>query len=211
LTFCKSAYSGYFQEKEKVMKLIKFNLILIVTVILFASCGSSGPTAKDDLKKIRSYDSYALLPNQDTIFSRDLNNNSIQKVIIETINANMRQGGFVLDKQQPDVLVHYHAMFDEKVAVNANPVYTNYPYYRPGFYVGTYYQDYMYENYFTIQRLNGPRVNQIPYRQRSIVIDIIDRRTNEILWRGTSAEAIETKRMDREIREYVDEIFKDLF
>ena len=176
-----------------------------------ASCGSSGPTAKDDLKKLKSYDSYAYLPNKDTILSRDFDNSAIQKVIVNTINKNMQEEGYVVNKRNPDVLVHFHAMFDEKITVNSNPVYTNYPYYRPGLYVGPYYQDFMFDNYFTVQRLNGPRVDQVPYRERSIVIDLIDRRTNEILWRGTSNEEIETKRLDREIRNYVDEIFKDLF
>ena len=123
----------------------------------------------------------------------------------------MQENGLSLDKQQPDVLVYVHPMYDEKVAVNANPVYTNYPYYRPGFYIGPYYKDYMYENYFTIQRINGPRVQQVPYRERSIVIDFIDRRSNEILWRGTSNETIGTRRLERETREYIDDIFKELF
>lgn len=193
------------------MRFLKFNSIIILASILLASCGSSGPTAKDDLKKLKSYESYAYLPNKDTIIDRDFNNEEIQTTIVETINANMRENGFVLDRKNPDILVHYHAMFDEKIAVNANPVYTNYAYYRPGYYVGPYYQDFMYDNYFTVQRLNGPRVDQVPYRERTVVIDLIDRRTNEILWRGTSNETISTRRMDREIREYIDEIFKDQF
>ena len=193
------------------MRFLKYNLALVFMSILMVSCGSSGPTSKDDLKKLKSYDSYAYIPNKDTIISRDFDNDAIQQVIVETINANMKDEGYVLNKRNPDVLVHFHPMFDEKVAVNANPVYTNYAYYRPGHYIGPYYQDFMYENYFTIQRLNGPRVEQVPYRERSIVIDLIDRRTNEILWRGTSNEEIGTRRIERDIRSYIDDIFKDQF
>ncbi|MCG9973201.1 DUF4136 domain-containing protein [Christiangramia crocea] len=191
------------------MKFLRTTLVLIGVSILFAACGSSGPTAKDDLKKLKSYDSYAYLPNKDTILSRDYDNDLVQETIIETVNANMKEEGYTLDRRQPDVLVYIHPMFDEKVEVNANPVYTNYAYYRPGFYIGPYYENNMYENYFTVQRINGPRVEQIPFRERSIVIDFIDRRTNEILWRGTSDETIGTRRIQREIREYVDEIFKN--
>jgi len=193
------------------MKILKYFLLFAVITTVLISCGSSGPTAKNDVKKLKSYDSYAYLPNKDTIISRDFNNDAINQNIIETINANMQENGFRLDKLQPDVLIHVHPMFDEKVAVNANPVYTNYPYYRPGFYIGPYYKDVMYDNYFTIQRINGPRVNQIPYNERTIVIDFIDRRTNEILWRGSIDESIEKKRIDREIRGYIDDIFKELY
>ena len=192
------------------MKFLKINL-LILTTILLASCGSSGPTAKDDLKKLKSYNTYAYLPNKDTIIDRDYDNDAINRNIIETINVNMRENGFSLDKRLPDVLLYVHPMFDEKVSVNANPVYTNYSYYRPGLYVGPYYKDFLYDNYFTVQRITGPRVDQVPYRERSIVIDFIDRRTNEILWRGTLDESIETRRMDRETRKYIDDIFKELF
>ncbi|MCH4823500.1 DUF4136 domain-containing protein [Gramella lutea] len=193
------------------MKIIKCLSAIFLFNMFMVSCGSSGPTAKDDLKKLKSYNSYAYLPNKDTIISRDFDNDEIQQVIVETINANMEDEGFVLNKRNPDILVHFHPMFDEKVAVNANPVYTNYAYYRPGHYIGTYYQDFMYENYFTVQRLNGPRVDQIPYRERSIVIDLVDRRTNEILWRGTSEDEIGNRRIEKQIRSYIDDIFKDQF
>jgi len=193
------------------MKFLKSFLLFTVFSTVLVSCGSSAPTAKNDVKKLKSYDSYAYLPNKDTIISRDYENDAINETIIETINANMQEEGFVLDKQQPDVLIYVHPMFDEKVAVNANPVYTNYPYYRPGFYIGPYYKDFMYDNYFTIQRINGPRVDQVLYRERSIVIDFIDRRTNEILWRGSNEETIEKRRIDREIRGYIDDIFKELY
>ncbi|MFV8224657.1 DUF4136 domain-containing protein [Christiangramia aquimixticola] len=192
------------------MKIWKSFILFTFISGLLIACGSSVPTVKKDVQKLKSYNSYAYLPNKDTILNRDLNNSAIQATIINTINSNMKEKGFNLDKIQPDVLVYVHPMFDEKVAVNANPVYTNYAYYRPGFYIGPYYRDYMYDNYFTVQRIDGPRVNQIPYRTGSIVIDLIDRRTNEILWRGTSNEKIEKKRMDREIREYIDETFKGL-
>lgn len=192
------------------MKILKSIGLIMMISLFMVSCGSSGPSVKNDLNKLKSYDTYAYLPNKDTILSRDYDNVAINTTIIETINANMKEQGYSLDKLQPDVLVYVHPMFDEKVAVNANPVYTNYPYYRPGFYIGPYYKDLMYENYFTIQRINGPRVKQVGYKERSIVIDLIDRKTNEILWRGTTDEEIEKRRMDREIRDYVDEIFKDL-
>ncbi len=191
------------------MRILKLYLPLIFAGLLLYSCGSSVPTSKDDRKKLKSYSTYAYLPDNDTIMSRDLDNEKIQQVIIETINANMQEQGFTLDKSYPDVLIHVHPMFDEKVAVNSNPVYTNYSYYRPGFYIGPYYRDYIYDNYFTVQRIDGPRIAQVPYREGSIVIDFIDRRTNEILWRGTSDETIGTRRMEREIRGYIDDIFKD--
>ncbi|MGY5848670.1 DUF4136 domain-containing protein [Salegentibacter sp. HM20] len=187
----------------------KFNKLFLMLFLpaLLASCGSSD-ISKEAARSLKNYDTYSYLPNKDTILSREFNNNRVQGIIVETINANMRSKGYSLDNRNPDIVLHVHTMFDEKVAVNANPVYTDYSYYRPGHYIGPYYEDYTYENYFTIQRITGNRVKQMPYRERSIVIDFIDRRTNEILWRATSKEEIGTRRLDRDLRRYVDEIFK---
>ncbi|APU69205.1 MAG: DUF4136 domain-containing protein [Bacteroidota bacterium] len=189
------------------MKMLKASLFLVMAMVLF-SCGSSAPTAKDDQKKLKSYSTYALLPNKDTIRSREFENDLVQSTIVGAINENMTEQGFSLERNTPDVLVYIHPMFDEKVAVNANPVYTNYSYYRPDFYIGSYYKDFMYDNYFTIQRIDGPRVEQVPYKNKSVVIDFIDRRTNEILWRGTSSEEITDRRLERSLRQYIDDIFK---
>lgn len=189
------------------MKKIKLVITFGLVGILLASCGS-GSKLTDEAKTLRNYNSYAFLPNNDTIMSRTYDNDRVNEVIVSTINANMKDEGYVLDKSQPDVLIYVHTMFDEKADVNANPIYTNYSYYRPGLYIGPYVEDYVYEDYYTIQRLSGNSVKQEPYRERNIVIDFINRRNKEIIWRATSQNEIGTRRLERDIRNYVDEIFK---
>mgnify|MGYP003134400310 FL=1 len=191
------------------MKKLKLFITTIMAAAFLMSCGSGSNIYKDSARKLKNYDTYSYLPNQDTILNRDYNNNRVHEVIISTINNNMSSEDFTIDNRQPDVLVYVHTMFDEKVDVNANPVYTNFSYYRPGLYIGPYYEDYTYENYFTIQRIGADgAIKQIPYKEKSIVIDFIDRRTNQILWRGTADEEIGSRRLERDLRNYVDEIFK---
>ncbi|MBZ9631930.1 DUF4136 domain-containing protein [Salegentibacter sp. LM13S] len=192
------------------MKKLKLFITTIMAAAFLMSCGSGSDISKDSAKKLKSYNTYSYLPNQDTILSRDYDNNRINEVIISTINNNMSSEGFAIDNRQPDVLIYVHTMFDEKVDVNANPVYTNFSYYRPGLYIGPYYEDYTYENYFTIQRIGADvAIKQMPYKEKSIVIDFIDRRTNQILWRGTADEEIGSRRLEKDLRNYVDEIFKE--
>ncbi|WP_339650895.1 DUF4136 domain-containing protein [uncultured Salegentibacter sp.] len=191
------------------MKKLKLLITTIMAAAFLMSCGSGSNISKDSSKKLKNYNTYSYLPNQDTILNRDYNNDRVHEVIISTINNNMASEDFAIDNRQPDVLVYVHTMFDEKVDVNANPVYTNFSYYRPGLYIGPYYEDYTYENYFTIQRIGADgAIRQIPYKEKSIVIDFIDRRTNQILWRGTADEEIGSRRLERDLRNYVDEIFK---
>ncbi len=133
---------------------------------------------------------------------------SFTNEIVSAVNKNMENEDYVLDKNQPDVLIFVHTMFDEKADVNADPVYTSYSYYRPNFYIGPYYKPFVYEDYYTIQRLSGNQIQQIPYTERSIVIDFINRRSKEIIWRATSDNEIETRRLERDVRKYVKDIFK---
>jgi len=202
---------AYFHSKLKPMNKLKLFITTILAAAFMMSCGSGSNISKDASKKLKNYNTYSYLPNKDTINDKAYNNDRIHEVIISTINNNMSAEGYAIENSTPDVLVFVHAMFDEKIAeVNTDPVYTNFSYYRPGLYVGPYYEDYTYENYFTVQRITADdAVKQLPYKEKSIVIDLIDRRTNKILWRGTADEEIGSKRLERDLRNYVDEIFKE--
>ncbi|MCC8361216.1 DUF4136 domain-containing protein [Salinimicrobium sediminilitoris] len=193
------------------MKFLKHFLSLsLMAGILFTSCGPKVDANKRTAKSLNSYDSYAFLPNQDTIQTSKYDNAQVNEIVIDEIRQNMQDLNYRLDKNQPDLLVYYHLMFDEEVAVNANPVYTNYSYYRPGFYVGPYYRNYAYSNYFTVPRIAGNGIEQVPYKEGTIVIDLIDRKSNEIVWRGRAEDVVAPGNLDEEVRSYVNAIFEKL-
>lgn len=189
------------------MKKLKLILFGFLAVGFLVGCGSGSGTTKL-AKSLKNYNTYAFLPSKDTIKSRSFNSDRIHETIVKTVNENMRDEGYEVDRDQPDVLIYVHTMFDERADVNANPIYTSYSYYRPGLYIGPHYEPFMYEDYFTIQRLSGETVQQVPYTEKSIVIDFINRRTKEIIWRATATEDIGTRRTERDVRNYVDKIFK---
>ena len=178
--------------------------------ILFTSCGPKVDTNKRTAQSLNSYKSYAFLPNQDTIQTSQYNNVEVNEIVIDEIRQSMQNLNYRLDRNQPDLLVYYHLMMDEANAVNANPVYTNYSYYRPGYYVGPYYRNYAYSNYFTVPRIAGSGIDQVDYKEGTIVIDLIDRKTNEIVWRGKAEDVVAPGNLDEEIRSYVNAIFEKL-
>jgi hypothetical protein len=173
-------------------------------------CGPKVDTNKRTAQSLDSFESYAFLPNQDTIQTSSYDNAQVNEIVIDEIRQNMDDLNYRLDRNQPDLLVYYHLMLDEEMSVNANPVYTNYSYYRPGFYVGPYYRNYAYNNYFTVPRIAGNSVQQVPYKEGTIVIDLINRRTNEIVWRGRAEDVITPGNLDEELRAYVNAIFERL-
>jgi hypothetical protein len=184
-----------------------FGLSFIFTLLLIG-CGPKVDTNKKTSKDLSNYSSYSFLPNQDTIKNSDYDNAYVNEIVIDEINQNMKEENYRLERNQPDLLVYYHLMFDEEMAVNASPVYTNYSYYRPGHYVGPYYRNYAYNNYFTVPRVAGTGIEQIPYKEGTIVIDLIDRRTNEIVWRGKANDVVDPANLDTELRSYIDAIFE---
>lgn len=193
------------------MKIFRHFLSLsILAGILLVGCGPKVDTNKRTAKSLNSYESYAFLPNQDTIQTSVYDNAQVNEIVIDEIRQNMQDLNYRLDRNQPDLLVYYHLMLDEEMAVNANPVYTNYSYYRPGFYVGPYYRNYAYNNYFTVPRIAGNSVQQVPYKEGTIVIDLIDRRTNEIVWRGKAEDVVSPGNLNEELRTYVNAIFDRL-
>lgn len=191
------------------MKFFRHFLSLsIMAGFLFASCGPKVDTNKKTAQSLSSFDSYAFLPNQDTIQTSQYNNEQVNEIVIAEIRENMEELNYRLDRNQPDLLVYYHLMLDEEMAVNANPVYTNYSYYRPGFYVGPYYRNYAYNNYFTVPRIAGSGIQEMPYKEGTIVIDLINRRTNEIVWRGSAEDLVAPGNITDEVRTYVNAIFE---
>ena len=189
------------------MNFFKYVVSIVFLSLLLGSCGAKIETDKKAKVNMNEFSSFAFLPNQDTIKTSRYDNTVVNEIIIDQIKKNMQQLNYRLDRNQPDLLVYYHLMFDEEVSVNASPVYTNYSYYRPGYYVGPYYRNYIYDNYFTIPRLSGNRIEQIPYKEGTIVIDVIDRKTNEIVWRGKANDVITPNNLDEKLRNYVNAIF----
>lgn len=189
------------------LKSTKIFLVLTIGLML-GSCGPKVNTNKKVKVDLNAFSSYAFLPNQDTIKTSNYDNKKMNEMVIGEINEQMQEHNYRLDREQPDLLIFYHLMMDEATAVNSNPVYTNYSYYKPGYYVGPYYRDYAYNNYYTITRLSGDNIKQVSYKTGTLVIDLIDRRTEEIIWRGTANDMISPGDLDSEIKSYVTAIFE---
>lgn len=187
-----------------------FLSLSLMAAFFFTSCGPKVDANKRTAKSMSSFNTYAFLPNQDTIQTSNYDNARVNEIVIDEIRARMQEQNYRLDRNQPDLLVYYHLMMDEEMAVNANPVYTNYSYYRPGHYVGPYYRNYAYNNYFTVPRIVGNNVQQVPYKEGTLVIDLIDRRSNEIVWRGSAEDVVERNNLEAELRTYVNAIFERL-
>ena len=163
------------------MKLLNWSALLSIFILLTSCGGSKSTQVGENPKDLKNYTTYAFLPNKNKITTPGYNNLEINTEIVNTINENMKDERYRYVEDQPEVLIYVHTMFDDKAEVNADPVYTSYSYYRPDFYIGDYYKPYMYKDYYTIQRITGENIDQVPYKSKSIVIDFINRKNNKII------------------------------
>ncbi|GAB3502360.1 DUF4136 domain-containing protein [Spirosoma knui] len=126
-------------------------------------------------------------------------------LLLENIQGNLarelKDRGLTYQKSTPDLLVKVHTYTENKTR---NVLNSSYPYaggffpYRFGFwpYWGGYYggQTYCQEN----------------YTQGTLLVDMIDARTNKLLWRGAVQGVVDNpKRLERQVARGVRKIMKD--
>lgn len=124
------------------MKSVKFSAIALF-LLIFMSCGPQVVTQKTTDKSLSIYDTFAFLPNAEIKASGEaFDDEELNSMIIETINSEMRQAGYRLDRQNPDLLVLADANIDLERQTTTEPVYATYPYATRGLGVSPFYNPY---------------------------------------------------------------------
>jgi hypothetical protein len=177
-------------------------------LFLFTQCGptvQSTKTADVDLEK---FDTYAYLPNSDTIDYGMLPEEMVEEKTMTAINDEMQDIGYNINRDDPDLLVKTHIMMDREADAVADPIYSTYNYYYPGFAIG-YASPYYYSGYAGVPRVVGYDVDAVQYTEGTMVVDVINTDTNEIVWRGWAEERISPDNFEDEVKDYVEEIFDE--
>lgn len=166
---------------------MKATLILFSTVI-FIGCSSVDVTT--DYDRDADFGRYTTFDWVEGHNPRDggpsgLSNPLAVKNIRSAIARELGAKGVTEDKNAPDILVAVHAGVRDKVDVERY----GYRYGRFGRRVGTY---------TTVER----------YKEGTIVVDVIDAKTRDLVWRGIAKDAL-TRGESRS--EYIDECIRQLF
>lgn len=186
------------------------NIFSIIAVLfLFAQCGPTVQTSKTAGVNLDKFETYAYLPTPDTVDYDQLTGELVEEKTMTAINNEMQEIGYNIDKDNPDLLVKTHVMLDTDIETYADPIYSTYDYYYPGFTVG-YPSPYYYIGYDAIPEVVGYDVDAVPYTEGTMVVDIINAETNEIVWRGwAEEETITAENFQEDLRDYVDDIFDE--
>jgi hypothetical protein len=163
------------------------------------------------------YQTYAWMPAPD---SASASNMTLNSSLMREVNEEMYQRGFRLDTANPDVVLVLHTMLETKTEVIERPIYSSYSYYRPGFYsgfphdfYGRYYDPfygYYWPGYVSMPEVVGYDIETVQYKEGNFVIDMIDRRSKHIVWRGWSENALKAKLLD-DADDLVEKLFNKRF
>ena len=193
------------------MRKLVFSLML--ATLILSACSSykfySVSNAKVDISK---YQTYAWVPSNESKTSNYYENDIAEDKIIDAVNTELTNRGFKLNTRKPDFLIRYTAVVDNKSRVISDPVY----YQPPSRYVPVrgYYQGravYYYQFYRPFPVYAGTEARKIEYEEGNIVIDLIDRNSSKVIWRGVAkGEVNDAEKAINDLPKVVGKIFNRL-
>ena len=163
---------------------MKTILPFLLLLGLLAGCASSVAVNTDfdrsaNFTRYTTFNWYQSVPaaRRDSVYKYDT---FLDKYIKEAVEANLTSKGLRLTTTNPDLLVAY----DVKVVTRqeVRPDYGYYPgWYGPGWYGYGWWYGYRYN--YGYSRFGAPMyIDQ--YQDGTIIIDLVDAKENELIWRG---------------------------
>lgn len=174
--------------------------ILAIAMLLFASgCAVTDFDRSADFKSYRSFSwGEAELNVKNPVYSSDL----IDKNIKRTIESEFAKRGISYNEGSSDVVVSYKTFTEQKQESYGSPYgYSPYPFFRYGFF--PYGLGWGYPFYYG----NNNRVKTVT--EGTLIIDITDRATNELVWRGSiEGDVDDVKNLQKQISKGIKAIMK---
>ncbi|WP_158825162.1 DUF4136 domain-containing protein [Mucilaginibacter lacusdianchii] len=167
------------------MKKLSFVLIVFLTGLVWSACSRYNYYAVGNNNNLSRYHTFAWLPSVKNKSTSAYNSDITDQRIKEAATENLEQRGLMLKANKPDLLVRYNIMLSDKERVYDQPVYDYvgggaYP--AVGYYRGRRFFYYRYANPYPVYV--GQDVERVPYKEGTLMIDLIDRNTHKVIWRG---------------------------
>ncbi len=190
---------------------MKTKILLMVIAITLLACGPKVTTEKMGMTDLSNYQTFAYLPNSNfDDFEKFENDNSVGMSVIESVNQNMKNQGYNIDRDNPDLLVLLTTMTNVEKEVTQEPVYATYPrYYNRRYAVSPYYQNYYYNNYYDYNQFVGYETDVNRYKEGMLILRLVDTDTKKLVWEGKASDLIFQQNESRAISEFVDDMFEE--
>lgn len=171
-------------------------------VFLLASCAPTAHIEKDDNVDFSRYKTFSWIDKNDNDNNR--NNDLTEKKVRSAVSKELEKEGWRESKRNPDVLLSYDVLVERSVRAESNPRYTV-PFTR------TFYNPYSRRiiNVYYPSRFWGYENREVPTREGTITISMIDANTEKSIWQGWATDEVGSKNLtSKEIQNSVKAIFR---
>lgn len=173
------------------MKNLIKKCFLLLLVYTLAGCSSYQYYAVQSTgASFAKYRTFAWLPSTDTAKTNGYSDIADEK-IKEVATEKLESRGLILRPGRPDLLVRYSIAINNKVKYYNNPVYV----YGGGYYSGIARYHHGRYYYFSYRQpfpvYVDSDIDQVPFKEGTLIIDLIDRKSGHVIWRGYGRGEIE--------------------
>ncbi len=192
------------------------SLLLCASMLAFVACFS--PTAniyqseKTPGVDFKNYKTYAWLPTKDTSFTKLASKKTVESALAQSVSIQLNARGMQFDSLTPDCLFTYSLVLTKTYQLGQEPP----PVYAPNSNAGALPGQYNMYYYVPASTANyNPDLYEgsmkvTTFRDGTLVIDMIDRKTNKIVWRSSAQGKVNEK--DRQgVRPTINEIVPAMF
>jgi hypothetical protein len=181
---------------------IKLGLMSLIIAWVASGCNVTSHTEKAQGVDFSGYKtfSWAAVPNQKKSDRSD--NDIIDNNIKNSVSQELIKKGWTETENNPAVLLDYTIAVQRGVKRESDPVYS-YP-----------YTQYLYRGrrVYSIwypSTLLGVRSQNVPFREGELTVNMIDSKTNKLIWQGWAKGEINSKNVTtKEVNQRVKSIFK---
>ena len=160
----------------------------------------------------KNYKTYAWLPTKDTSFTKLANKKAVESSLASAVSQQLNARGMKFDSLTPDCLFTYSLVLTKTYQVGQEPPPVYAPNSNPGALPGQYD---MYYYVPASTAMYNPDLYQgsmkvTTFRDGALVIDMIDRKSNQIVWRSNAQGKVDER--DRKgVRPTINEIVPAMF
>jgi hypothetical protein len=192
------------------------NLYVFASLLTLTACYSPAKNIYQSEKTpgidFNNYKTYAWLPTKDTSFTKLANKKSVELALAQAVSQQLNMRGMQFDSLTPDCLFTYTLVLTKTYQVGQEPPPVYAPQSNTGALPGQYNMYYYVPAstaYYNPDLYQGS-MKVTTFRDGTLVIDMIDRKTNKIIWR-TDAQGKVDENERKGVRPTINEIVPIMF
>ena len=179
--------------------------LLVAVVALLVSCGTVAHVEKDPSVNLNNYKTFSWIDESGKNKDGKSYNDFQEKYLKDLVTRELEKSGWQKARNEnADALIDYDIMVENNVEERSESVYS-----RPT--VRYFYNPYtrrVTPVYYPSQYM-GQNYYDVPYKSGTITVNIVDTKTNNMIWQGWTETELASRRLSQEdIQKAVRSIFK---